>query len=195
MKPKNKELKQRIIRTTSALIIQNGVENTSTVKVARRLNIAQSNIYSYFPNKQALLLDVFRYHQAILITRLAPVLHVGLAPKAQIDALTQNMIQFGQEDPETIQIIRIFRQTPSMRPLLPKISDDPFFTALFQQLAQFQQRGLIIEIDLPFLVENVFSIIINYLTALEAGELDERETTTAHVCALVDCLVLTPLQG
>lgn len=63
MKPKNETVRRQIIDAATDLIIETGIAGTSTVKVAKRINGAQSNIYSYFKSKEALIAGVFDYHQ------------------------------------------------------------------------------------------------------------------------------------
>lgn len=56
--PKQQRAQQtvdRIIQTATDLIIENGMENLSTNKIASASNINISSIYQYFPNKEAII--------------------------------------------------------------------------------------------------------------------------------------------
>lgn len=190
MKLKNEQLKKQILLVATDLIIKNGIEGTSTVKVARKINMAQSNIYSYFKNRQQLLLAVFIFHQRKLIDDLSPLLDSELTPINQINQLIREIIQFGKTNFNTMRILTIFRNQPMIRPILPKISDDDFFTELFELVKQYQQQGIIKPINSEFLMEGVFSIINNYLLAIEINEINPIELTSDIVVNSIDNFLL-----
>ena len=190
MKLKSEKLRQSILTTTQLLISQ-GIEGTSTVKVAKKLDISQSNIYSYFKNKQMLLLAVFSQHQAKLITALQPLLELQLRPVQQIDALITGLIEFGLQHPQSIQLILLFRQQPQIRPILPTIQDDPFFDALFTKIEHFQQLNVIKNYNPQFLAEGVFSMVVNYLLFQTTGELTDQPLSQQDVVTLIHGFLLT----
>lgn len=190
MKLKSEKLRQSILTTTQLLISQ-GIEGTSTVKVAKKLDISQSNIYFYFKNKQMLLLAVFSQHQAKLITALQPLLELQLRPVQQIDALITGLIEFGLQHPQSIQLILLFRQQPQIRPILPTIQDDPFFDALFTKIEHFQQLNVIKNYNPQFLAEGVFSMVVNYLLFQTTGELTDQPLSQQDVVTLIHGFLLT----
>ncbi|KRK47827.1 hypothetical protein FC96_GL002030 [Secundilactobacillus kimchicus JCM 15530] len=191
MKLKSEKLRQSILTTTTQLLISQGIEGTSTVKVAKKLDISQSNIYSYFKNKQMLLLAVFSQHQAKLITALQPLLELQLRPVQQIDALITGLIEFGLQHPQSIQLILLFRQQPQIRPILPTIQDDPFFDALFTKIEHFQQLNVIKNYNPQFLAEGVFSMVVNYLLFQTTGELTDQPLSQQDVVTLIHGFLLT----
>ncbi|PWG00475.1 TetR/AcrR family transcriptional regulator [Levilactobacillus bambusae] len=191
MKLKNEQLRQKILLAATTLIIAEGIEGTSTVKVAKKIEMSQSNIYSYFKNRQQLLLAVFDYHQHLLIEALAPNLTSSLAPVEQINQLILGLLQFGQTHFDTMRIIAIFRAQPAIRPVLPKVSDDPFFNELFRLMQQYQQEKIVKPVAAEFLMEGVFSIVNNYLLAISLDELKSRELSVDDVALLaVDWLLV-----
>lgn len=60
MKKKDETKRTKILDTTVNLIIESGAALVSTTKVAKRVGIAQSNIYLYFKDKDDLLNSVYR---------------------------------------------------------------------------------------------------------------------------------------
>lgn len=190
MKLKSESLRQNILMTTTDLIIAEGIEGTSTVKVAKQLNISQSNIYSYFKNKKALLLAVFSYHQKILIDMLSPALNDQITPRQQIDALLDRLFILGLQEPKSIKIILNFRQQPSIRPNLPSISESTFFTRLFELIQKYQEQKIIKNYDASFLAENVFSIVVNYLIFINFDAKQQSSITQADVITLIHGFLL-----
>ncbi|GEK29349.1 TetR/AcrR family transcriptional regulator [Furfurilactobacillus siliginis] len=192
MKLKSEALRQQILTAATTIIVNEGLTAVSTVKVAKAVKTPQSNIYSYFQNKEALLLAVFAAHQQRLIEALTSVLDETLSPKEKLHQLVTAMVQLGLAHPDTIRIILLFRQQPEWRPRLPKNSDSAFFTAIFTQFAQLQQQQIVKPYDASFLAEGVFSIITNYLIAIDAGELTTTALSQADLMTLVDDFLLMP---
>lgn len=60
MRKKDDTKKKRIQDATAAIILKQGAAAVSTVKVAKRVGISQSNVYLYFKNKDDLLLSVYQ---------------------------------------------------------------------------------------------------------------------------------------
>ncbi|MCI1985836.1 MAG: TetR/AcrR family transcriptional regulator [Lactobacillus sp.] len=190
MKPKNETMRQQIIDETTASIIEAGVAGTSTVKVAKRINGAQSNIYSYFKNKDALVLGVFTYHQQLLTAALTPVLNADLDPQTQIAAITRALLQFAKTHPTSIQIVAAFRAQPSFRAQLPTIRDSHVFTTLFKRLTDYQARGVVKPLPAEFLAETVFSVIVDFCYAQLAQEAYAPQLSEDAIIALINDMVL-----
>lgn len=192
MKLKSAALRQQILTAATDIIVTNGLTEISTVKVAKAVNTPQSNIYSYYKNKEALLLAVFEYHQHKLIEALSGSLSDSLSPKEALHHLVTAVLKLGLANPATIRIILLFRQQPEWRSRLPRITDSVFFTKLFAQFDQLQAQQIVKPYDASFLSEGVFSIITNYLTAIDAGELTTESLSQADLMALVDDFMLMP---
>lgn len=190
MKPKNEEVRNQIIAAATELIIESGIAGTSTVKVAKRINGAQSNIYSYFKSKEALIAGVFAYHQDLLTKAIAPVLDDTKDAKHQIRAVTMALLQFADSHPTSIQIIAAFRAQPSLRHSLPTIKDSSVFTTLFTLLTHFQSAGTVKPLPAEYLAEATFSLIVDYCTAKLAGESYISQLSTEKIVGLVEDLTL-----
>lgn len=185
MKVKSTVLRQTILNATTDMIVKGGIGAVSTVKVARLSATTQSNIYSYFPNKQALLLAVFAYHQQQMIGALSPSISDTLTPKAQVTAFVKGTAEFGLAHPETIQVIASFRSQPDLRTKLPTIAESKFFSNLFKQLATYQAKGIIRHMDLAFLADSVFLIISNFVLTTQ---LDQNSPAPVSIDELIDLI-------
>ncbi|KRO15936.1 TetR/AcrR family transcriptional regulator [Lacticaseibacillus saniviri] len=190
MKPKNETVRRQIIDAATDLIIETGIAGTSTVKVAKRINGAQSNIYSYFKSKEALIAGVFDYHQKLITATLAPALEDATSPKALITSVASALFEFATTHPTSIQIIAAFRAQPSLRHQLPAIDENDVFTKLFGLFRRYQQDGLIKPIPAEFLAEATFSIIVDYCNAKLAGEAYTSALDETTVAQLIADLVL-----
>lgn len=66
MRKRDESKVSKIQDATAAIILTEGAPAVSTVKVARRVGISQSNVYLYFKNKQELLLSVYQRELAAI---------------------------------------------------------------------------------------------------------------------------------
>ncbi|KRL81006.1 TetR/AcrR family transcriptional regulator [Secundilactobacillus paracollinoides] len=190
MKLKSEALRKKIIATATTLMIEDGIEGTSTVKVAKQLEMAQSNVYSYYKSREDLLLAVFTYHQQLMVASLMPLLDESAAPIQQFETLFSGLIQFAKVHYDSIRIIMLFRNQPNWRQKLPTINDDAFFIRAFKLLRDYQAAKIVKPVPVDFLVEGAFSIVVNYVTALHAGELTEDKLTVQDVISLIEDLML-----
>ncbi|QGG61183.1 TetR family transcriptional regulator [Loigolactobacillus bifermentans] len=194
MKTKNEAVRLQIIEAATELIIEVGIAGTSTTKVAQRMGGAQSNIYSYFKSKEALILGVFAYHQKRLTNVLLPVLNLDLAPRQQLRAMIKAVLLFADDQPTSLQIIAAFRAQPNLRHSLPSIAESAVFTRLFKLFAQYQTAGILKVIPAEFLAEAAFSLIVDYGTAKLSGEAYLDQLDENAIVTLVEALVLAPDQ-
>lgn len=194
MKLKSEALRQSILSATSELVITQGIDATSTVRVAKKLKISQSNIYSYYKSKEALLLAVFKQHQAQLIAALRSATPSSENPLEQIDGTVRGLLSFAIKQPMTIQIVLLFRQHPQMRQVLPTIYEDEYFANLFVQIQQYQDQHIIRPYNAEFLAEGVFSFVVNYLLFMASDNAPEPPITQNAVIDLVHGFLLEPNQ-
>lgn len=69
-----KQTVQRIIDATAELVLELGVDNITTNKVAERANVNIASLYQYFPNKQALLSALLQNYWSDLTRQLNDML-------------------------------------------------------------------------------------------------------------------------
>ncbi|WP_268913570.1 TetR/AcrR family transcriptional regulator [Lentilactobacillus sp. SPB1-3] len=170
MKPKNEAVRQQIIDAATELIIEYGIAGTSTVKVAKRINGAQSNIYSYFKSKSELISGVFLHHQKMMINAMKPAFDESKSPKKLVADIVSELLSFADEDPTSIQIIAAFRAQPNLRQQLPTIDDSQLLTKMFELITNYQRDRVINSAPAEFIAEAIFSIVVNYSNAKLADE-------------------------
>ena len=76
-----------ILATTEALIASEGVLGLSTNRIAREANISVGSIYVYFPNKQAIIVELYRRTLDLFWEELQSISE-DLGPEPTLAALT-----------------------------------------------------------------------------------------------------------
>ncbi|WP_204122507.1 TetR/AcrR family transcriptional regulator [Lacticaseibacillus mingshuiensis] len=112
MKTKDDDKYARIIDATTALILAQGAAAVSTTQVAKKVGIAQSNIYLYFENKDDLLLQTLTTQQARVqayfdgrFDSLAPLV-------AQLHQYIDLLAGFAVAEPGALTVIDQIKQLP-----------------------------------------------------------------------------------
>ncbi|WCJ52322.1 TetR/AcrR family transcriptional regulator [Lentilactobacillus buchneri] len=182
MKIKTTEHYNRIIQGATAILLTEGLAAFSTTKVAKHIQMAQSNIYVYFKNKDDLLVSVFRYHQKKYIQFLVD--RIDLSKN-----LVSTLDEFHSSDKESLDVIWSIRQSTTLRQLIPKVSDDQIFIAIFQWLKDLQHQGTVRQLPLMYLTNLVFSAIIDYFQLIDSKEMSPNELAIEEIVPPLSALL------
>lgn len=190
MRPRNEQLRVRALEVVTDLVVEEGFSSVSTVRVAKIVGTSQSNLYSYFRNKDELLREVFVWHQQRMVAELRPLLERQLPAARQIEIMVRGMVDFGRTAPRSIRTIVAFRQQPELRELLPAIEESDFFSALFELLRRYQADGSVKLVDAEFMAEAVLSIVFNYIVAYETSGMGTSRVSADDVVKLISGFLL-----
>ncbi|AYG38373.1 TetR family transcriptional regulator [Lactobacillus pentosus] len=108
MKKKDMNKQAKIQDAVAAIILAEGPAGVSTTKVAKRVGIAQSNVYLYFKNKQALIDSVY----ARETTRILSTTDIARLSDATIDLSTrirlyvQQVYDYSLAHPDSLTIMQ-----------------------------------------------------------------------------------------
>lgn len=108
MKKKDMNKQAKIQDAVAAIILAEGPAGVSTTKVAKRVGIAQSNVYLYFKNKQALIDSVY----ARETTRILSTTDIARLSDATIDLPTrirlyvQQVYDYSLAHPDSLTIMQ-----------------------------------------------------------------------------------------
>jgi AcrR family transcriptional regulator len=124
MKIKDEEKYQRIIDAATFLLINEGLDNFSTTKVAKKVGIAQSNIYLYFKNKKELLQRIFSYH----VHQMSAYVNNNMLREGSTHELlvssTDQLIVYALANPESLEIIEMLKHSRELKlAFMPKVED------------------------------------------------------------------------
>lgn len=161
MRTKDETKETKILDATAAIILKDGAAGVSTVKVAKRVGISQSNVYLYFKNKDALLLSVYHREMARIQATgdLQPAADESLAIEVRLKAYISAIYHYAMAHPDSLTLIQqikfLFGQYDS-NPFLHGETTQNLITDLY---AQAQQKGVLKNAPISVLMSMVFSVI------------------------------------
>lgn len=161
MRTKDETKETRILDATAAIILKTGAAGVSTVKVAKRVGISQSNVYLYFKNKEALLLSVYHRElqriQATSDLRLVADEHLDI--DVRLKAYISAMYHYAMAHPDSLTLIQqikfLFGQYDH-NPFLPEEATQNLITEL---LTTAQVKGTLKNVPISVIMSLVFSVI------------------------------------
>lgn len=74
---RSRALVEAILEATVRVLLEDGAERTTTVRVAERAGVSVGSLYQYFPSREALLAAVAQRHTEQLKATLASILDAG----------------------------------------------------------------------------------------------------------------------
>lgn len=107
MKKKDETKTTKILDATVDQIIKSGAATVSTTKVAKRVGIAQSNVYLYFKDKEDLLSSVYRRElERINLTGEIDQLNDEELPLTQrVEIYIHSMYDYAMQNPDSLTIM------------------------------------------------------------------------------------------
>ena len=161
----------KIIGSAQALFMQKGIEQTRMEDIAAEAGICKATLYTYYPNKTAVLndmaLDGMKYLSMVIAekTDRRDSLHDNFIH------LCRAMTQFRERSPigfeMILQNIEVNEQQMQSNPVLQEIYDtgeqvNRQLTELFQEVFPVQQRQQIIGLIMQFWAEITGLILLAY---------------------------------
>ncbi len=162
-----------ILDASTDIIVERGVQGLNTNVVAERARVNIGTVYHYFPDKTAILIELFRIDQARRMAHLMEKLR-EVSDTPDLDAWAQDVfnlaIELRTEHPATAHLRRAFRAVPELVELDRKETEEylGFFakqlTSRFPSISANRARAA--------------ALILIELTAmiLDIGEESERES-------------------
>lgn len=108
MKKKDMNKQAKIQDAVAAIILAEGPAGVSTTKVAKRVGIAQSNVYLYFKNKQALIDSVYARETSRILstTDIARLSDATIDLSTRIRLYVQQVYDYSLAHPDSLTIMQ-----------------------------------------------------------------------------------------
>ncbi|MCC3163906.1 MULTISPECIES: TetR/AcrR family transcriptional regulator [Lactiplantibacillus] len=108
MKKKDMNKQAKIQDAVAAIILAEGPAGVSTTKVAKRVGIAQSNVYLYFKNKQALIDSVYARETSRILstTDIARLSDATIDLPTRIRLYVQQVYDYSLAHPDSLTIMQ-----------------------------------------------------------------------------------------
>jgi len=116
-----------ILDASTDIIVERGVQGLNTNVVAERAGVNIGTVYHYFPDKTAILVELFRIDQARRMANLMEKLR-EVSDTPDLDAWAQDVfnlaIKLRTQNPATAHLRRAFRAVPELVELDRKETDE-----------------------------------------------------------------------
>jgi len=154
----------RILEAALTLTRENGAAGPTTLAIARRAGLSVGSVYQYYPNKQAIMLDLARLGVGFL----PPVIAARAAGPATTASFRQDLHEYLEE------IARHYLDNANLMPVLEAITLDPGL------------KHIILEYD-----EKNIALYAAWLRKVNAALPLEDATRLGHVMMEVGHMALT----
>jgi AcrR family transcriptional regulator len=119
------ERREEILAHALRLISEAGVHNVSTRQIAQAVGISQPTLYSYFPNRYALIGEVGLRAFAALADQMRRACSAPGSAQDRLVAVARNYVTFGLEQPDAYRVAFMIEADTAGE----KGADDPVLTA------------------------------------------------------------------
>ncbi len=140
MRTKDQDKQQRIKDAMVKLILRDGIDGTSVAKIAREAGVSPATIYVYYPNKEAMMVEVFREYSAspyrYLMQKIGPDMDGGLL----IETIVRGCYSFSREHEGIFSFVEQCSRCPS---LSEKVSEEECLCDILDIIHEYQRRGVL----------------------------------------------------
>ncbi|KRM72121.1 TetR/AcrR family transcriptional regulator [Lacticaseibacillus brantae] len=169
MRPQDDEKRQRILDSTSEIIMSQGVAAVSLSKIAKAAGIASGTLYTYFADKDDMLRSLYLDRKQRLAKAITTI-DVEGNPKQELSRFLDLVYAYGQEHLDDLLLIREFGQTAILRQLAIPQSEA---MRGFESLEVFVNHGIaqhaFFATDYQALLNYAYAPVVEYLIDLQNG--------------------------
>lgn len=108
--------KEQILKATLHLIVQKGIESTPMSEIAKEAGTGMGAIYNYFPNKEALINELYFHLKAKESGIIIEGYNRSLSVRQRFIYLWKKMIHYFLAEPMDFQFLEQFYYSPAIDP-------------------------------------------------------------------------------
>ncbi|QHB52780.1 TetR/AcrR family transcriptional regulator [Lentilactobacillus hilgardii] len=186
MKKKDLTKEKKILDATAQLIVSEGAPSVSTIQVAKKVGISQSNIYLYFKDKRALLEGV--YLREINQLEQTPGMQIVLDKRVAIEkrcfAYIRAMYDFSLDNPNSLSIIEQIKSLSKDFPdyISKLIGPNNPIASLFEMGIK---AGVLRPIDRSLTMAAIFSVIRRHAQNIQENIYTESDVTFSDISRMI----------
>jgi len=160
---KKKTTRDAILRTAQKLFIEKGFENTAVEDITRRINIAQSTFFNYFPRKEDIIPEMFRKKLPALKKKWTAILDSTDPVKTKIHDIFFTTVQLTAKN-ENISRALLINNISSLNQQYDRAFFEEFRVSVALILEKGQHEGHIRQdiaaVKLATMLEGVFNLFV-----------------------------------
>ncbi|WP_251899057.1 TetR/AcrR family transcriptional regulator [Lactiplantibacillus paraplantarum] len=186
MKKKDMNKQVKIQDAVAAIILAEGPAGVSTTKVAKRVGIAQSNVYLYFKNKQALIDSVYARETTRILstTDLARLSDPVIDLTARIRLYVQQVYEYSLANPDSLTIMQQIKALNGQNMTISPEEADPN-NIVVKLLTMAIDAKVIKNLPVSLHMGVVFSTIHTHTTNISKGRYDQNQYTFDDIFAMI----------
>ncbi|RDG09822.1 TetR/AcrR family transcriptional regulator [Lactiplantibacillus paraplantarum] len=186
MKKKDMNKQVKIQDAVAAIILAEGPAGVSTTKVAKRVGIAQSNVYLYFKNKQALIDSVYARETTRILstTDLARLSDPAIDLTARIRLYVQQVYEYSLANPDSLIIMQQIKALNGQNMTISPEEADPD-NIVVKLLTMAIDAKVIKNLPVSLHMGVVFSTIHTHTTNISKGRYDQNQYTFDDIFAMI----------
>lgn len=177
MRTKDLTKEAQIQDATASIILQQGATAVSTVKVAKKVGISQSNIYLYFKNKDELLLSV--YHRELnRIQKTGSLERISddqLDLEQRIKIYIRSVFDYAIANPDSLTLIQEIKFLLGQYDHNPFLQTDQSQNAVHTLLQEAIDAKVIKSVPVNIHMSLVFSVIHTHVLNIQRNLYDTRQ--------------------
>ncbi|MCW1911334.1 TetR/AcrR family transcriptional regulator [Lactiplantibacillus paraplantarum] len=186
MKKKDMNKQVKIQDAVAAIILAEGPAGVSTTKVAKRVGIAQSNVYLYFKNKQALIDSVYARETTRILstTDLTRLSDPAIDLTARIRLYVQQVYEYSLANPDSLTIMQQIKALNGQNMTISPEEADPD-NIVVKLLTMAIDAKVIKNLPVSLHMGVVFSTIHTHTTNISKGRYDQNQYTFDDIFAMI----------
>ncbi len=160
MRKKDETKKVKIQDATAAIILKYGAAAVSTIKVAKKVGISQSNVYLYFKNKDDLLMSVYQRELAKIIATgdLTRISDATIPITERLRLYMKSIYDFALKNPESLTLIeqiKFLMGQSETNPLADQLNNNVVVSLLEEAMA----ANVIRSVPVNLVMAMVFAVV------------------------------------
>lgn len=160
---KKKTTRDAILRTAQKLFTEKGFENTAVEDITRRINIAQSTFFNYFPRKEDIIPEMFRKKLPALKKKWTAILDSSVPVKTKIHDIFFTTVQLTAKN-ENISRALLINNISSLNQQYDRAFFEEFRVSVALILEKGQHEGHIRQdiaaVKLATMLEGIFNLFV-----------------------------------
>lgn len=147
--------REEILDAAKALILEEGMERATIRSIAARLGVSSTALYLYFPDRDAIMLELCDRAFAALVQRFAAIAAEEAEPLRALKRMMETYVRFGLDHPDEYRLIFMVKQAIPVGsdPQADALSDGPgtlgakAFIGLRDVVARLVADGVLVRDD------------------------------------------------
>jgi AcrR family transcriptional regulator len=179
---KKRTTREAILKTAQKLFAEKGFENTAVEDITRRIHIAQSTFFNYFPRKEDIIPEMFQKKLPSLKKKWQSILESPESIKVKIHEIFYTTVQIAGKN-ENVTRALLINNISSLNAQYDRAFFEQFRTALARILEKGQEEGHIRKdvsaVKLATMLEGIFNLfvidcVVKGTCKISSNELYER---------------------